>query len=71
MSKQRITVEDLWKMERIGAPKLSPDGAQAVASVTRYDMEGNKSASSLWLFSTFGGDPRKLTACGEKDGEAA
>jgi dipeptidyl aminopeptidase/acylaminoacyl peptidase len=71
MSKQRITVEDLWKLERIGAPKLSPDGAQAVASVTRYDMDANKSSSSLWLFSTFGGDPRKLTACGEKDGEAA
>jgi dipeptidyl aminopeptidase/acylaminoacyl peptidase len=66
--KKNITVEDLWKIERIGAPSLSPDGAQAVAAVTRYAMEDNKSASSLWLLSTLGGRPRQLTSCGDKDG---
>ena len=34
-----ITVEDLWKLQRIGAPSLSPDGAQAVAAVTGYSMD--------------------------------
>jgi dipeptidyl aminopeptidase/acylaminoacyl peptidase len=67
--KQRpITVEDLWRIERLGAPSLSPDGAQAVASLTRYSMEDNKSSSQLWLLSTLGGEPRPLTACGDKDG---
>ena len=67
--KKSITVEDLWKMERLGAPSLSPDGAQAVAAVTRYSMEDNKSMSSLWLLSTLGGAPRALTTCGDKDGQ--
>ena len=67
--KKNITVEDLWKMERLGAPSLSPDGAQAVAAVTRHSMADNKSMSSLWLLSTLGGAPRALTTCGDKDGQ--
>ena len=66
-----IDVEALWRIERIGAVSLSPDGAQAVCSVTSHSMEENKGATSLWLLSTFGGEPRRLTACGEKDGQPA
>ncbi len=66
--RQPITVEHLWQIDRIGAPSLSPDGAQAVASVTRHSMEDNQATASLWLFSTLGGKPRALTHCGEKDG---
>ncbi|MBX3619269.1 MAG: S9 family peptidase [Rhizobacter sp.] len=72
MAKTRtITVDDLWSLERVGALALSPDGAQAVCSVTRYAMDDNKAASSLWLLSTFGGQPRRLTQCGDKDGQPA
>ncbi len=66
--KKPITIEDLWALERLGAPSLSPDGAQAVAALTRFSMEDNKGESSLWLLSTLGGRPRRLTSCGEKDG---
>ena len=69
MKTKPIDVESLWKLERLGAPSLSPDGAQAVAAVTRYSMQENKSASQLWLLSTLGGKPRALTQCGEKDGQ--
>ena len=64
-----LTVDDLWHLERLGAPSLSPDGAQCVASLGRYSMDDNKANSSLWLFSTLGGAPRALTHCGEKDGQ--
>ena len=64
-----LTVEGLWQLERVAQPTLSPDGAQACISVTRYDMEENKAQASLWLLSAFGGEPRRLTAAGEKDGE--
>jgi dipeptidyl aminopeptidase/acylaminoacyl peptidase len=66
--KKHITAQDLWKIERLGAPSLSPDGAQAVASLSSYSMEDNKSRSALWLLSTLGGEPRALTQCGDKDG---
>ena len=60
-------VDSLWALDRIGEPSLSPDGAQAVASVTRYAMDTNKAQASLWLFSTLGGEPRRLTEAGDKD----
>jgi dipeptidyl aminopeptidase/acylaminoacyl peptidase len=69
MKKKPITVEDLWQIERLGAPSLSPDGAQVVLPVMRFSMEDNKSLASLWLLSAHGGRPRALTACGEKDGQ--
>ena len=69
MSKKRnFDVEALWQVERLGAPSMSPDGTQAVVSVTRYDMDSNKGASALHLLSTLGGDARRLTHAGDKDG---
>jgi dipeptidyl aminopeptidase/acylaminoacyl peptidase len=69
--KKLFTVDDLWQIERAGGVALSPDGVQAVCSLTRFSMEENKGSTSLWLLSTFGGEPRRLTSCGEKDGQAA
>jgi dipeptidyl aminopeptidase/acylaminoacyl peptidase len=64
-----ITVDDLWALTRLGAPSLSPDGAQAVVALNRYSMDENSSQSALWLLSTLGGAPRALTQCGDKDGQ--
>ncbi|MCV2355108.1 S9 family peptidase [Paucibacter sp. B2R-40] len=69
MSKTRkFDVDALWQIERVGAPSLSPDGAQAVASLSQFDMAENKSRSSLYLLSALGGEPRRLTSAGDKDG---
>jgi dipeptidyl aminopeptidase/acylaminoacyl peptidase len=68
MPKKTFDIDTLWKVERLGAPSLCPDGAQAVCTVTRHDMAQNKAQASLWLLSTLGGRPRPLTHCGEKDG---
>ncbi|GAB4114021.1 MAG: S9 family peptidase [Rubrivivax sp.] len=67
--KKPLTVDALWAIARPGAPSLSPDGAQAVAAVTRYSMDDNKAEATLWLLSTLGGAPRALTRCGAKDGQ--
>ena len=69
MAKKKLDIDALWQVERLGAPSLCPDGAQAVCSLSRYDMEANKSSTSLWLLSTLGGRPRALTHCGDKDGQ--
>ena len=66
-----FTVEDLWRIERVGAASLSPDGAQAVCTLSSFSMEDNRATTALWLLSTFGGGPRRLTHCGDKDGQPA
>jgi dipeptidyl aminopeptidase/acylaminoacyl peptidase len=69
-SKKNITVDDLWALERLGAPSLSPDGAQVVCTLSTPSMKDNKLSSALWLLSTLGGQPRRLTQAGDKDGQA-
>ena len=65
-----LDAQTLWKLGRIGGLALAPDGSRAVCSVTRYDMDKNSGSTSLWLLSTLGGEPRQLTRCGDKDGQA-
>ncbi len=63
--KKPFSIDDLWQVERLGAPSLAPDGAQAVAALTSSSMDDNRTSSSLWLLSTLGGRPRRLTSCGD------
>lgn len=71
MAASRIAIENLWKIRRPAGLSLAPDGTRAVCSVTSYSMPENKGTTNLWLLSTKGRAPRKLTTCGEKDGQAA
>ncbi|GAB1391197.1 MAG: peptidase S9 [Rubrivivax sp.] len=64
-----LDVETLWRIERLGAPSLAPDGSRAVAALTCPSMQDNSSRSTLWLLSTQGGAARALTHCGDKDGQ--
>jgi len=58
-----LSAETLWKMARLGAPQLSPDGLRAVLPATRYDVDGNKSTTELYVVPTGpgGGSGRQLT----------
>src|SRR5262249_39037671 len=60
-TKRPITVEDLWKVQRLGKPAISPNGKWVAVEVTSYSMEDNSSTSDLWLFSTDGKTRRQLT----------
>ena len=68
-TKKPIAVDDLWALQRLGSPSLSPDGAQAVVALASFSMEDNTSSSQLWLLSTLGGAPRALTTCSDKDSQ--
>src|SRR5947207_2411148 len=59
--KSRITVDDLWAMQRVGNPTVSPDGKQACVAVTRYDMEENEDKTRLYVLATDGSRSRPLT----------
>jgi len=57
-----MTVDDLWKLQRVGAPSLSPDGSLVAFTVTVPDPEKNTSNSDLWIVPLDGSaPPRRLT----------
>ncbi|MFP4334153.1 MAG: S9 family peptidase [Wenzhouxiangella sp.] len=58
-----VTHEDVWLMKRLGSPVVSPDGQQAVISVTEPSYEDDGTVSDLWLITIDGSSPpRRLTA---------
>ena len=59
-----LTAETMWKLVRLGAPQLSPDGTRAVLPATRYDVEANKGTTDLFLLPTTpgAGRGRQLTS---------
>ncbi|MBX3749674.1 MAG: S9 family peptidase [Opitutaceae bacterium] len=60
--KRPITHQDLWLMTRVGAPVVSPDGRQAVFTVTAPAYDAKDQASDLWIVPVDGSAaPRKLT----------
>lgn len=59
--KRPITVEDLWKVKRVGPPPISPDGKWCAVEVTTYDINANDSTSQIWLLATDGKTQKQLT----------
>ncbi len=71
-ARRRMAVEDLWAMERVGAPVVSPDGQWAVFVVTAFSVEKNKGNGDLWLVPTDGSaPPKRLTWNEESDSSPA
>jgi len=67
-----MTVEDLWAMERVSGPAISPDGRWVVFSVSTYKMEDNKANGDLWLVPSDGSaEPRRLTWHAGRDASPA
>ena len=65
-ARSRLTAKVLWKLQRAGAPVVSPDGSMVVVPVTSYD-EDNESETRLWLLANDGsGTQRPITAEGSK-----
>jgi dipeptidyl aminopeptidase/acylaminoacyl peptidase len=64
-----LSVENLWQIERLGTPVISPDGRWIVAPVTRYDVEKDKAHTDLWLFASDASVERPLTRHGASDGQ--
>ena len=59
-----ITAQDLWSVQRVGAPALSPDGRTAVVAVTEWSVPRARSTSSLWLVDVASAATRRLTQGG-------
>ena len=66
--KRPMTVDDLFRFQRVADPQISPDGKTVAYVMTTVDLPGNKSSSSIWLASAQNGKPRALTNTTKKDG---
>jgi dipeptidyl aminopeptidase/acylaminoacyl peptidase len=61
-TKRALTVEDLWAVQRVGAPIPSPDGRWVACTVTTYSMSDNKGQGDVWILDAAGTQPpRRLT----------
>ena len=66
--KKPLTVDDMWAVQRVGTPALSPDGKTVAYTVSVYDMEENRSNGDVWIVPLAGGTPRRLTTNKASDG---
>ena len=66
-----FTAEHLVRLDRVGAPVLSPDGSQVVYTLRTTDMEADKGRHDLWLTRVSDGDTRRLTRHEAADTEPA
>lgn len=69
--KKPLTVDDIWAVQRVGSPALSPDGKTVAYTVSVYDMEENKSNGDVWTVPLSGGAPRRITTNKASDGSPA
>ena len=57
-----FTAQDLWSMDRVFAPAVSPAGDRVVFVVRSTDFEADRGRTDLWLMRTDGSGLRRLTS---------
>lgn len=61
-SQNVMTPELLWKLGRVGAECISPDGKSVIYGISYPNVETNKSVRQLYSMPIAGGDPTQLTS---------
>ncbi len=59
-----FTPEDWYRLTRVASPTMSPDGAWVAFTVTTVKEADNARHSEIWMVSTEGGEPIRLTSPG-------
>src|SRR5713226_258019 len=67
--KRAMTPEDILAIKNVSDAQVSPDGKWVAYVVTSVDMKENANDADLWLVSTAGGDPIRLTTNKKSDNQ--
>ncbi len=59
--KRPLELDDLFKIQRVSEPAISPDGKWVAYTVTTPNLKENKNLTDIWLMPIAGGTPRQLT----------
>ncbi len=59
-----FTPEDWYKVTTVSSPAISPDGGRVAFTVTTIDEAANARHSEIWMVSSSGGEPIRLTSPG-------
>ncbi len=59
--KRIITAEDLYQLQTVSSPQISPDGENIIYCIQRVNQENEKKFTNLWLVPTGGGESRQFT----------
>jgi len=57
-----LTVDDFFRIHEVGEPQVSPDGKWVAYTVTKQDLEKEKSKTRIFMVPTTGGEPVPMTA---------
>jgi dipeptidyl aminopeptidase/acylaminoacyl peptidase len=66
-TRRRMTFDDVVALRTVADPQLSPDGKWVAYTVSRADLEQNASDADIWLASTLGEFPSRLTTHKKND----
>lgn len=66
-----FTIDEMWAVQRVGAPVVSPDGTRVAYTVSSWDAAENRLAADIWVAPVAGGEPRRLTTHRASDGAPA
>ncbi|HET9011473.1 MAG TPA: hypothetical protein VFN38_06630, partial [Gemmatimonadaceae bacterium] len=66
-SPRPMTPEDVIALRTVNDPQLSPDGKWVAYTVSRLDLEQNAADADIWLASTLGEFPSRLTTSRKND----
>jgi dipeptidyl aminopeptidase/acylaminoacyl peptidase len=61
-SRRPLTPDDIFEFKSVGDPRISPDGAWVAYTVTTMDRKEDNSDTDIYMVSTAGGDPIRLTS---------
>ena len=67
--KRAMTIEDVLAIKNVSDAQVSPDGKWIAYVVTSVDMKENAYDADVWLVSTAGGEPIRLTTSKKNDNQ--